>query len=49
MKKPYFLQVDTDSWKRKFDGNVLGCHHSGLRTQKLALSQEAISVLNWPF
>ena len=55
MKKPGFLHVDTyrfieiKSWLKNIGVSVVRnwCGHSVLRTQKLTISREAISAINW--
>ena len=46
--KSLIFDVDADSWKLKVDWKILGWEcHSGLRTLKLAVSQEVVNCINW--
>ena len=53
LKEPDFLHVDTYLWKLKVDCKIWrlgivkkGCGYSGLRTLKLAVSQEEINGID---
>ena len=46
----WYRFMEMKIWLKSIGVGIIksGCRHTGLRTQKLALSQEAINVLNWP-